>query len=271
MAHADRFLMMPDFFHWLLCGSRVVEFTNATTTQFFHPTNRDWAFDLLRKFDVPTHIFPEVVPPGTKLGTLRDDVIVRTGLKKIEVVAPATHDTGAAVAAVPTQNTGQGELGLHQLGHVVADRCRGAGRRPRHGGTGAERHERRGHRRDVSPAQERDGALAGAGVPPFVRAQGSQVRVRRTGEARRGCGAVPDAGRSRTIMRSSARTTWRPRSRTGAARTVSRCRRPMANSSAVPGKSRLQVPISAEGDRRADRREHRSDPRRRRRGEERDS
>ena len=32
------FLMMPDFFHWLLCGSRVVEFTNATTTQFFHPT-----------------------------------------------------------------------------------------------------------------------------------------------------------------------------------------------------------------------------------------
>ena len=107
MAHADRFLMMPDFFHWLLCGSRVVEFTNATTTQFFHPTNRDWSFDLLRKFNVPTHIFPEVVPPGTRLGTLRDDVIVRTGLKKIEVVAPATHDTGAAVAAVPTQNTGK--------------------------------------------------------------------------------------------------------------------------------------------------------------------
>jgi rhamnulokinase len=48
-----------------------------------------------------------VVPPGTKLGTLRDDVIVRTGLKKIAVVAPATHDTGAAVAAVPTENTGK--------------------------------------------------------------------------------------------------------------------------------------------------------------------
>jgi rhamnulokinase len=107
MAHADRFLMMPDFFHWLLCGSRVVEFTNATTTQFLHPTNRDWSFDLLRKFNIPTSIFPEVVPPGTKLGTLRDDVIVRTGLKKIAVVAPATHDTGAAVAAVPTENTGK--------------------------------------------------------------------------------------------------------------------------------------------------------------------
>ncbi len=107
MAHADRFLMMPDFFHWLLCGSRVVEFTNATTTQFFHPANRDWAFDMLRKFDIPTHIFPEVVPPGTKLGSLRDDVMLRTGLKKIAVVAPPTHDTAAAVAAVPTENTGR--------------------------------------------------------------------------------------------------------------------------------------------------------------------
>lgn len=107
MAHADRFLMMPDFFHWLLCGSRVVEFTNATTTQFYHPVNRDWAFNLLQKFDIPTHIFPEVVPPGTTLGTLRDDVIVRTGLPKISVVAPATHDTGSAVAAVPTKNTGR--------------------------------------------------------------------------------------------------------------------------------------------------------------------
>ena len=107
MAHADRFLMMPDFFHWLLCGSRVVEFTNATTTQFFHPTNRDWAYDMLRKFDIPTHIFPEVVPPGTQLGSLRDDVMLRTGLKKIAVVAPPTHDTGAAVAAVPTENTGR--------------------------------------------------------------------------------------------------------------------------------------------------------------------
>lgn len=106
MAHADRFLMMPDFFHWLLCGSRVVEFTNATTTQFFHPTHRDWSYDLLRKFNIPTSIFPEVVPPGTKLGKLRDDVIVRTGLPKIDVVAPPTHDTGAAVAAVPTENTG---------------------------------------------------------------------------------------------------------------------------------------------------------------------
>jgi rhamnulokinase len=109
LAMADRFLMMPDFFHWLLCGSRVVEFTNATTTQFYHATNRGWATELLRRFDIPAHIFPEVVPPGTKLGRLREEVATRTGLERIEVVAPATHDTGAAVAAVPTERTGRAD------------------------------------------------------------------------------------------------------------------------------------------------------------------
>ena len=104
---ARRFLMMPDFFHWLLCGSRVVEFTNATTTQFYHANNRDWASDLLRRFDIPTGMFPEVVPPGTKLGRLREEVATQTGLSRIDVVAPATHDTGAAVAAVPTERTGK--------------------------------------------------------------------------------------------------------------------------------------------------------------------
>ena len=104
---ADKFLMMPDFFHWLLSGSQVVEFTNATTSQCFHATNRTWAYDLLRKFELPTQMFPEVVGPGTKLGRLRESVAQRTNLGKIDVVAPATHDTGAAVAAVPTHHTGR--------------------------------------------------------------------------------------------------------------------------------------------------------------------
>ncbi len=104
---ADKLLLMPDFFHWCLCGSRVIEFTNATTTQCFHPTEKEWACDLLKKFDLPAHIFPDVVLPGTKLGALRDEIAARTGLNRVSVVASATHDTGAAVAAIPTANTGR--------------------------------------------------------------------------------------------------------------------------------------------------------------------
>lgn len=103
---ADRFLMIPDFFHWLLSGSRVVEFTNATTSQMFHPVNRTWSFDLLRKLNLPTQMFGDIVEPGTKLGSLREDVARRTGLSRLDVVTPPTHDTAAAVVAVPTENTG---------------------------------------------------------------------------------------------------------------------------------------------------------------------
>ncbi|APZ96106.1 rhamnulokinase [Fuerstiella marisgermanici] len=106
VAEAKRFLMVPDFFHWCLSGSRVVEFTNATTTQMLNATTRDWAFDMLRKLEIPTDMFPEIVTPGTNLGTLRGEVAEFTGLGKLNVVTPATHDTGAAVAAVPTRRTG---------------------------------------------------------------------------------------------------------------------------------------------------------------------
>jgi rhamnulokinase len=107
LAQADKFLMMPDLFHWLLCGSQVVEFTNATTSQCLHPTSRTWAYDLLRKLELPTQMFPQVVDPGTKLGRLRESVAQRTNLPRLDVVTPATHDTGAAVAAIPTEHTGR--------------------------------------------------------------------------------------------------------------------------------------------------------------------
>jgi rhamnulokinase len=101
-------LMMPDFFHWCLSGARVAEFTDATTTQFFHPTKRAWSYDLLKSFNLPSKILPEVVQPGTRIGSLRKSVANRTGLTEIAVIAPASHDTGSAVASVPTSQTGQG-------------------------------------------------------------------------------------------------------------------------------------------------------------------
>jgi rhamnulokinase len=107
LAAADCLLMMPDFFHWCLCGSRVAEFTDATTSQCVNPATRNWAVDLLGKFDLPPGIFPEIVPPGTEIGRLRESVSARTGLGRIKVIAPPSHDTASAVAAIPTANTGK--------------------------------------------------------------------------------------------------------------------------------------------------------------------
>ena len=102
LAAADCLLMMPDFFHWCLSGVRAAEFTDATTTQFFDPARSTWSYNLLNRFALPTGILPAVVDPGTVLGKLLEPIAKSTGLKGIKVIAPASHDTGSAVAAVPT-------------------------------------------------------------------------------------------------------------------------------------------------------------------------
>ena len=97
---AETLLLIPDLMHYWLGGRPVAEQTNATTTQCFDPREGSWAVDLLEQVGVPTGLLPEVVPPGTSLGALSADVAADTGLDAA-VVAPATHDTASAVAAVP--------------------------------------------------------------------------------------------------------------------------------------------------------------------------
>lgn len=102
LAHARRLLMIPDFFHWCLSGQAVTEFTNATTTQCLNPQTRDWAWSVLERLQIPSQMLTEIVQPGANIGTLRESVSQTTGLPAINVIVPATHDTGSAVAAVPT-------------------------------------------------------------------------------------------------------------------------------------------------------------------------
>ena len=108
LAAADGLLMMPDFFHWCLSGVRAAEFTDATTTQFLDPIKQRWARELLNRFDLPTRLLPKIVQPGTMLGPLLDSVARRTGLKKVNITVPASHDTASAVAAVPTSRSKEG-------------------------------------------------------------------------------------------------------------------------------------------------------------------
>jgi hypothetical protein len=88
---AETFLTAPDLLNYWLTGAKVCEFSIATTTQMFNPITGSWAKPLLDQLGIPSHIFPEVVPPGTRLGQYDG----------IPVIAPACHDTGSAVAAMP--------------------------------------------------------------------------------------------------------------------------------------------------------------------------
>lgn len=98
---ARRLLMVPDLCHHALCGSIATEYTNASTTQLVDVRTRRWAEDLFSRLGLPRELMPEPVAPGTPLGELRPSLQKELGLGPIRVLAPATHDTGSAVAGCP--------------------------------------------------------------------------------------------------------------------------------------------------------------------------
>jgi len=106
LERAESLLLLPDLIHYWLSGERTCEFTNATTTACLDPQSGAWARDMLELVGIPARLFPDVVPPGTTVGTLREDVVEETRLAGARVIAPATHDTASAVAAVPLLRPG---------------------------------------------------------------------------------------------------------------------------------------------------------------------
>jgi rhamnulokinase len=101
---ATTFLTIPDLLNFWLTGEAANEFSNATTTQCFNPRTGDWAREMLARLGIPTGWFGPIIQPGTVLGSLRPSLAEALGLGAVPVIAPATHDTGSAVAAVPMQD-----------------------------------------------------------------------------------------------------------------------------------------------------------------------
>src|SRR2546428_5235090 len=104
LARSQRLLMIPDLLHNWLCGSLVTERTNATTTQCLDPVAGAWVVDLLDQLGIPTTMLPPVVEAGTSLGDVLPEW--QSDLGTARVVAPATHDTGSAIAATPVSLPG---------------------------------------------------------------------------------------------------------------------------------------------------------------------
>jgi rhamnulokinase len=99
LSRAKRMVMMPDLFHYWMTGNAVCEFTNASTTQMVNASTRTWDPELLERVGLPSSLPARIVEPGSVVGKLLPEL----GAAKIAgtpVIAPATHDTGSAVAAI---------------------------------------------------------------------------------------------------------------------------------------------------------------------------
>jgi rhamnulokinase len=100
-AGAARLLMIPDAVHLALTGVAAGERTNASTTQLLNAFTGEWDADLFGRLGLPLALMPRVVPAGARLGPLRPEEQEALDLPGAVVIAPATHDTGSAVAGTP--------------------------------------------------------------------------------------------------------------------------------------------------------------------------
>ena len=104
LANAEKILFVPDALSWMLTGEAVCEYTIASTSQMLNPVSKELDGRLLASLGLERSKFGRMVMPGTRIGTLTDEVQRITGLGPVPVVAVAGHDTASAVAAVPAKD-----------------------------------------------------------------------------------------------------------------------------------------------------------------------
>lgn len=102
LEQARTFLMLPDYFHFLLTGEKRSEYTNATSTQLVNAETKDWDDEIISRLGYPREMFLPLSQPGTLVGTFTKEIEDEVGFS-CQVVLPATHDTASAVMAVPCQ------------------------------------------------------------------------------------------------------------------------------------------------------------------------
>lgn len=92
---AKAFLMIPDYLNFLLTGVKANEYTNATSTQLVNSFDKTWDENILNEYGIKKDIFQEIKMPKTSIGNLRKELVNEFGFD-MEVILPATHDTGSA-------------------------------------------------------------------------------------------------------------------------------------------------------------------------------
>ena len=102
LEQARTFLMLPDYFHFLLTGEKRSEYTNATSTQLVNAETKDWDDEVISRLGYPREMFLPLSQPGTQVGVFTKEIEKEVGFS-CQVVLPATHDTASAVMAVPCQ------------------------------------------------------------------------------------------------------------------------------------------------------------------------
>lgn len=104
LSTADKLLMTPDLFSFMLTGEKKTEYSIATTTQMLDPYKKTWSHELLSALSIPSSLLTEVIPSGSVYGKLSKEISEELCVPQVDVISVASHDTASAVVAVPATN-----------------------------------------------------------------------------------------------------------------------------------------------------------------------
>ena len=132
VSETKQHLLIADYFLYRFSGRAVAERTMASTTQLMDVQTGRWDAELMARFGLTSEQWPEIVAPGTRLGPLVSDV-GGAGEPPV-VIATCSHDTAAAVAAVPAKGERWAYLscgtwsllGVERAEPVLTDKALGA-------------------------------------------------------------------------------------------------------------------------------------------------
>ncbi len=102
--NADKLLFMPDLFNFMLTGCKSAEYSIATTSQMINIDTKTWDKEIINRLSLPEKLLCDIVPAGSRVGMLSDEICKELSVESVPVVAVCGHDTQSAITAVPNEN-----------------------------------------------------------------------------------------------------------------------------------------------------------------------
>lgn len=102
---STRWVNLPEYIlHWL-GAPRVAEYTNASHTALLDTETRQWSPEIFEILGLDLAAAPDIVPAGTQLGTLSNQLRSLPAFRNTQLIAPACHDTASAIAGIPVEGS----------------------------------------------------------------------------------------------------------------------------------------------------------------------
>jgi rhamnulokinase len=131
---AAALFFLPEYFSYRLTGDfsgkKNSEYTEASTSGLLDAKKRSWAFPLIERLGLPTHLFDPPREPPYQAGPLGKKLAEETGCDA-EILMVASHDTASAVSVTGEEDlyisSGTWSLLGVQSSPILTDAARNAG------------------------------------------------------------------------------------------------------------------------------------------------